>query len=94
MKTTPMRTNESAAGSTRLLHRLTAALLALVLAASAALPVFAADTAPRPGTIQFCLPKSCVGYAGQTTSVSSGYFSLMAVSKFAFAVSSSTLPVK
>ena len=46
MKTTPMRTNESAAGSTRLLHRLTAALLALVLAASAALPVFAADTAP------------------------------------------------
>ena len=41
-----MRTNESAAGSTRLLHRLTAALLALVLAASAALPVFAADTAP------------------------------------------------
>jgi len=34
-----MRTNESAAGSTRLLHRLTAALLALVLAASAALPV-------------------------------------------------------
>ena len=33
MKTTPMRTNESAAGSTRLLHRLTAALLALVLAA-------------------------------------------------------------
>ena len=47
MKTTPMRTNESAAGSTRLLHRLTAALLALVLAASAALPVFAADTAPR-----------------------------------------------
>ena len=30
----------------------------------------------------------------QTTSVSSGYFSLMAVSKFAFAVSSSTLPVK
>lgn len=45
MKTTPMRTNESAAGSTRLLHRLTAALLALVLAASAALPVFAADTA-------------------------------------------------
>ena len=31
MKTTPMRTNESAAGSTRLLHRLTAALLALVL---------------------------------------------------------------
>ena len=46
MKTIPMRTNESAAGSTRLLHRLTAALLALVLAASAALPVFAADTAP------------------------------------------------
>ena len=46
MKMTPMRTNESAAGSTRLLHRLTAALLALVLAASAALPVFAADTAP------------------------------------------------
>ena len=46
MKTTPMRTNESAAGSTWLLHRLTAALLALVLAASAALPVFAADTAP------------------------------------------------
>ena len=43
--TTPMRTNESAAGSTRLLHRLTAALLALVLAASAALPVFAEDAA-------------------------------------------------
>ena len=36
MKTTPMRTNESAAGSTRLLHRLTAALLALVLAAALA----------------------------------------------------------
>ena len=36
MKTTPMRTNESAAGSTRLLPRLTAALLALVLAAALA----------------------------------------------------------
>ena len=35
MKTTPMRTNESAAGSTRLLHRLTAALLALVLDSAA-----------------------------------------------------------
>ena len=46
LNTTPLRTTEAAAGSTRLLHRLTAALLALVLAASAALPVFAADTAP------------------------------------------------
>lgn len=39
------RNSESAAGSTRLLHRLTAALLALVLAATIALPVFAADEA-------------------------------------------------
>ena len=39
------RNSESAAGSTRLLHRLTAALLALVLAVSIALPVFAADEA-------------------------------------------------
>ena len=54
MKTTPMRTNESAAGSTRLLHRLTAALLALVLAASAALPVFAADTAQCFGPAGLC----------------------------------------
>ena len=46
--------------------------------------------------IHFSVPRS-VGlrnYAGQTTSVNSGYFSLIAVSKFAFAVFSSTLPVK
>ena len=42
-KMNPKLTTKAAAGSTRLLHRLTAALLALVLAASVALPVLAAD---------------------------------------------------
>ena len=64
MKTTPMRTNESAAGSTRLLHRLTAALLAPGLAASAALPGFAADTAPA-GTIYIHSGSGPLAFAGK-----------------------------
>ena len=50
------------------------------------------DTPPAP-LLQFSV-RSKTAYAGHTTSVSSGYFSLMAVSKFALAASSCTLPVK
>ena len=48
---------------------------------------------PAPAYSLFRFRVGCY-YAGHTTSVSSGYFSLIAVSKFAFAVSSSTFPVK
>lgn len=60
MKTTPMRTNESAAGSTRLLHRLTAALLALVLAGFGG----AAGICGRHRADGYHLHQQCFGPAG------------------------------
>ena len=62
MKTTPMRTNESAAGSTRLLHRLTAALLALVLNVLSAMGTVTMGNVLFAVLIVVSSPMVCSGY--------------------------------